>query len=86
MAEQRVGFSLRGLQRRYGPAREWWAEQIRTGRLRAARTGRRRFIVLAADAEQCLRAYEIRPSTDAMTRVQGVRARDAAADEGQRSR
>jgi len=67
MAEQRVGFSLRGLQRRYGPAREWWAEQIRTGRLRAARTGRRRLIVLASDAEQCLRTYEIRPAMNTIT-------------------
>ena len=68
----RVGFSLRQLERRYGIARDRWSAAIRAGELPAARIGLRRFTVLERDAEGWLARYRVHPSLSAEAVVEPV--------------
>lgn len=71
--------SVRGIQRRYGVAREIIAREIKAGRLPASRIGERRYLVLHRDFERWLSARAVRPAAHAEAVAQRVLERRAGA-------
>ena len=66
-----IGGPLRAWQRETGIDRRFLSEEVKAGRLRGSRIGRKIFVTRAAFAEW-LRAREIRPSTHAARTVDHV--------------